>query len=210
MGLFCVYMHRMPNGKVYIGLTGQNVNKRWRNGKGYPQNSHLTNAIKRYGWDNIEHVIVADKLTKEQAARIEQLFVTKFRSNEIAYGYNQSSGGEFPATGSKWTDEMKKKNSESHKGKRNSAEHNANISLAKKGKPNGRQGKTGALCPKSKLVRQIDKQTGKTIAVYHGCPEASRATGIGRTAIQKAASGTRKGACGYLWEYCGGHKNGII
>lgn len=204
MGLYSVYIHRMPNGKIYVGITGQKLNTRWRNGKGYPQNKHLTNAINLYGWENIEHIVFSGGIMKEQATKLERVLVRLFRSNEMAYGYNRSEGGEAPASGTKWTDEMKRHQSETHKGRKNSEEHNRNISKAKKGKPNGREGKLGQLCPQAKLVRQMDKNTGEVIAIYHGCFEASRVTGIGRTAIQKAASGTRKSARGYLWEYCGG------
>ena len=31
---YTVYMHRFPNGKVYIGITKQTVEERWRNGVG--------------------------------------------------------------------------------------------------------------------------------------------------------------------------------
>ena len=51
-------MHICPNKKVYIGITSKNVNTRWQNGKGYPNNPYFTNAILKYGWDNIQHIIL--------------------------------------------------------------------------------------------------------------------------------------------------------
>jgi len=30
---YCVYKHTSPNGKMYIGMTGQNPEKRWGKGK---------------------------------------------------------------------------------------------------------------------------------------------------------------------------------
>lgn len=32
---WCVYIHTSPSGKKYIGITSQNPQKRWQNGKGY-------------------------------------------------------------------------------------------------------------------------------------------------------------------------------
>ena len=42
---YTVYVHISPNGKRYYGITMQEVNKRWLNGKGYRGNKHFTNAI---------------------------------------------------------------------------------------------------------------------------------------------------------------------
>lgn len=49
-----LYMHICPNGKKYVGITIQEPNQRWRDGKGYCKNKHFYNAILKYGWDNIQ------------------------------------------------------------------------------------------------------------------------------------------------------------
>ena len=64
---YCVYKHTSPNGKVYIGITSQNPIARWRNGKGYSNNTHFKNAIDKYGWDNFKHEILHSELSKEEA-----------------------------------------------------------------------------------------------------------------------------------------------
>ena len=67
-----VYIHKNKlNGKVYIGITSQPVNQRWRNGTNYYGNEHFNNSIKKYGWNNFEHEILYDGLTKEEAEQIE-------------------------------------------------------------------------------------------------------------------------------------------
>ena len=59
-----VYMHRnMINDKKYIGITSRNVDLRWQNGLGY-KNTHFGNAIKKYGWENFEHIILFEGLNK--------------------------------------------------------------------------------------------------------------------------------------------------
>lgn len=44
-----VYMHRFPNGKVYIGITCQKPEYRWNKGKHYRKQSLIFNAIMKYG-----------------------------------------------------------------------------------------------------------------------------------------------------------------
>ena len=70
---YTVYMHKNKiNGKVYIGITYQNVKYRWRkNGEGYKKQKFY-NAIKKYGWDNFEHIILFENLTFEEACLKEQ------------------------------------------------------------------------------------------------------------------------------------------
>ena len=69
---YCVYKHTFPNGKVYIGSTGQKPEYRWRNGRGY-EHRHpvMFRDIVFYGWLNIKHEIIADNLTKIAAHEME-------------------------------------------------------------------------------------------------------------------------------------------
>lgn len=89
---YCVYKHTFPNGKIYIGITGQKPNQRWDNGKGYVGQSRIARAIIEYGWDNIAHEILYDNLTEDEARQIEGYLISKYKSDDIEYGYNVSSG----------------------------------------------------------------------------------------------------------------------
>lgn len=68
------------------------VEKRWRNGKGYETQGKIANAIKHFGWNNIKHEVLIDGLTQEQAEKIEALLIQAYDS--IENGYNTSIGGD--------------------------------------------------------------------------------------------------------------------
>lgn len=200
---FCVYAHVFPNGKRYIGITGKKPETRWRRGTGYQSNRLMTNAIEKYGWENIKHEILARGLGRDEAAQMEQLLIAEYKSNEYENGYNLSDGGECSASGAKWSEESKAKNSKAHKGKKNSEEHNRNISEALK----RRQKKTGRESAHHGILFQIDEKTGDVLAEYYGFPEMCRITGYALTPVKEAAAGKRKRAYGYLWEYRRGGQN---
>ena len=109
---YTVYMHICPNGKRYIGITRQIPKYRWKNGNGYRYNKHFWNAIQKYEWNNFEHIIIENNLTKEQAENMEIELIAKYRSNESDYGYNIENGGNTIGTHSI---ETKKKISENSK-----------------------------------------------------------------------------------------------
>lgn len=95
-----VYKHTFPDGKVYIGITGMDPEKRWCNGHGYlgrvdgKYNQPLiAHAIVKYGWSNILHEIVANGLSEKEAGNMEKELVEKYQSNNSNYGYNAADGG---------------------------------------------------------------------------------------------------------------------
>ena len=93
--MYTVYMHISPNNKKYIGVTKQKPKIRWANGKGYRKQKHFYNAILKYGWDNIKHLIICNNLTKEKAYKLEKDMIKMYKSNDRRYGYNVSPGGEY-------------------------------------------------------------------------------------------------------------------
>ena len=90
---YTVYMHTVPNGKIYIGITKQNPIKRWLHGKGYQKQEYFYNAILKYGWDNIEHRILFTELSQEEAEQKEIELIKQYRSNQREFGYNIENGG---------------------------------------------------------------------------------------------------------------------
>lgn len=124
-----VYMHRFPNEKVYIGITKQPVEERWRNGEGY-KSQLVHRAIEKYGWGNIEHIVLASCLSKKDAEDMEIQLIKDFKSTIPEFGYNVGNGGNCVGTHSEETkrkiaesnrkrvisEETRKKQSASHKG----------------------------------------------------------------------------------------------
>lgn len=90
---YYVYKHSTPNNKVYIGITKQNPNRRWRNGHGYKDSHLFFNAIIKYGWLNITHEILKEGLSFEDACKYEKYYIDLYKSNDREFGYNLTKGG---------------------------------------------------------------------------------------------------------------------
>lgn len=89
--IWTVYLHTNKiNGKYYVGITSKSVNERWQNGYGYC-GQVFYRAIKKYSWNNFDHEIIAEHLTREEASAMEQVLILKLNSMEN--GYNMSPGG---------------------------------------------------------------------------------------------------------------------
>ena len=114
LGEYIVYMHISPSGKKYIGITKQDPKRRWNSGNGYKNNDYFTKAIKKYGWNNFLHIILAENLTEEQAKEMEISLISKHNSTDRNYGYNITFGGD-PCNRGYSEEERKKRAYESQK-----------------------------------------------------------------------------------------------
>jgi group I intron endonuclease len=113
---WCVYIHTNKiNNKAYIGITQQKPEHRWQNGYGYKNNKYFWRSIKKYGWDNFEHIIFAKNLTQNEAEHIEILLIALYDTTNSNFGYNISIGGVASHTGVKHSKETKEKISEKAK-----------------------------------------------------------------------------------------------
>lgn len=97
---YIVYMHIFPNGKKYIGMTSKKPNYRWENGlAGYTEHKQkaMYDAIKEYGWENVEHIILYENLSYEEASEKEIQLIKEYKTNchryGDEYGYNMTDGG---------------------------------------------------------------------------------------------------------------------
>lgn len=80
-----VYMHIFPNGKRYVGVC-QYCKDRWNSGIGYFYNKEMYDAIKKYGWNNIEHKILFETPSSLDAYKIESMLIEEL--DLINNGYN--------------------------------------------------------------------------------------------------------------------------
>lgn len=139
---YIVYLHVNPkNKKVYVGITNQNVHKRWKNGHGYTKCKKFYNAILKYGWNNFKHIVLC-KTCKDRALLLKKTLVKYYKSRNLSYNITDGGEDSIPSMlGKHHTEEAKKKISEA--GKRPCTEQaKRKIGLANRGINNGMYGKT--------------------------------------------------------------------
>lgn len=158
--LFTVYLHRSPSNKYYVGITSSSLIKRWHlDGSGYKSQKKFWNAIKKYGWDNFEHIIVAIGLSEDEACKLEQQLIIKYNSKLM--GYNSDDGGK-GSLGHSVSDDAK-----------------ALMSRLKKGKSwTDSQKQARALTQKRMTIKVYDLD-GKLLFNFYGYKEASNKLNIG-------------------------------
>ena len=98
---YSVYKHTFPNGKVYIGITCMDPQKRWNGGSGYRKQPKIYNAIQYYGWRNVKHEILYTGLSKAEAEAEEIRLIAHYDSTRK--GYNVEHGGNTVGTHSEET-----------------------------------------------------------------------------------------------------------
>lgn len=217
---YTVYMHICPNNKKYIGITKLKPNERWKNGKSYKNCVLFNRAIQKYGWENIEHIILFKKLSKEEAEEKEVLLIKEYKTNNNKYGYNIESGGHVNCV----SDETKKKISEATKKAMQRPEIKRKMSIAQRNRISPLKGRKLSDEHKEKLrISHIGKGIGKrtekqkenmrknnkrkkkilcveTKEVFESINEAGRQTGIDYRNIHRSCN-NGKFAGGYHWKY---------
>lgn len=194
-----IYLHLFPCNGVYVGQTKQKPEQRWLHG--YKNNPLMLNAIYKYGWENVKHIILFDNLDEETATIYETGLIKAFRKYKC---YNISDGGKTP-NGFKYkrkpfTEEHRKKLSEAHKGKQTwmKGKHHSDISKQKLSE--AKRGKNNTKKSKPVLQYTLDMVF---VMEYPSVSEASRQTGINHSSICCAITGKRgyTHAGGYVWRY---------
>lgn len=202
---YTVYMHVTPSGKRYIGITCKKPEYRWNHGDGYALNKHFYNAILKYGWENIDHIIVCRDLSKDEACELEQFLIKVHETTNPSKGYNQSIGGESGSLGVHFTDERKKKIGDAHKGMRHTEDAKRRISEGHRGKPTWNKGRSWTddeketFCKAQKTRKSV--KCVETGIVYLGFRDAEKKTGIEHNDISRCCRGLRVSVGGYHWEY---------
>lgn len=102
------------NGKMYFGQTIESFQRRYGfNLQKYSHNTHLKNAIEKYGIDNFTIIEKFDEAeSKEELDSLEDMYICLYNTIDSQYGYNKKRGG---ANG-KPSNETRQKLSEKLKG----------------------------------------------------------------------------------------------
>lgn len=190
---YIVYMHRCPNDKKYIGVTRVKTYSRFHGGSGYRYNKEFYSDIKKYGWGNIEHIIIGKNIDKEQAYKLEQELIKKYNTTNFKYGYNKQNGGEK----GKMTQDIKEKISKSRIGKKLSEETKEKLRIKKLGSKNPMYNKKPANCRK---VIQYDLNNN-IVKIWNDIHEVENILKIHHANIIKCCKGERKTTGGYKWCY---------
>ena len=217
--MYSVYMHKCPDGKVYIGMTSMKVEDRWgRNGILY-KGRKFYEAIEKFGWENISHVVLYEGLTKEKASEKEIETILTYKSNQPEFGYNVNRGG----SGHRHSEETRKKMSATRKGRVPSESHRKALSKAITGRKASKEtieklriSHLGYVMPESqkekiskgckgkgtKAIRKLSL-SGEEIEVFKSLTDAINS--IGEKArngnISMCCKGKRPTAYGFRWEY---------
>lgn len=193
-----IYKHTLlvssHKGWSYIGLTSQNLKKRWRGGSGYKQEhqSIFYNAIQKHGgnntWNTVwSHELLEDNIESlEKANEREKYWIAYYHTwigDPNCRGYNMTPGGD-GAPGHKCSEFTKAKISQANKGKAGpmlgkhlSKEHKENLSLLH-----------------SKKVICIETQQ-----IFNSAIEAKKLLNVSN--ISKVCHKQKKTAGGYHWAF---------
>lgn len=195
---YCVYVHICPNDKKYYGMTKQNVEHRWGNGRGYKKQPDFYSDIIIYGWDNIQHIIIAKGLTEDEAIWLEEELIRTNRTYDSEFGYNK-------AIGRKYTDEQKEAMSGANNpmygkrgtenpnyGRARTEEHKAKISKAHKGKVISEEHKAKMSGANNHNAKKIICTT--TMVVFDCIKDAADYYGTHRQNISSCCNGKYKSA----------------
>lgn len=156
-----IYMLRNPiNGKVYIGLTTESLDKRWKRhvwlaSKNRPYK--ISHAINKYGKDSFEKYTLDIAYDQNSLNELEKFYIEKFCS--VDFGYNMSSGG----NGSTHSPEERRKISIANKGKIRTEEHRKNLSISKRGRTFGGN---PVICLTNKKYYQSHLQAARDLGIF--------------------------------------------
>lgn len=202
---YTVYKHVTPDGKAYVGMTCQRLCDRWGHGGGYLKNQAFAEAIKHYGWEQIQHVVISSDLSLDAAVKLEQETIRLLDATNPEKGYNVSIGGLGGTLGVKFGPETLKRMSEARKGEKNhnfgkeiSKEQSLKLSALRKGKWSEKQ--------KAVLQTVWVKNSIKVVCldnhmVFDSLVQASKYAGVDSKGIHNACKGEYFKAGGYHWSF---------
>ncbi len=125
-------------GKIYIGLTIQNINTRFNHHiyeAKLGSTSYLHRSILKHGKENFKIEIVDTAESTEDLQNKEVYYINHFNTTNRKVGYNIAKGGSIGLNGFKHSEESRRKMSISSTGNKHSLETKLKLSKFRKGKP---------------------------------------------------------------------------
>ena len=86
---YSVYQHVTPDGMYYFGQTS-NIKRRWRNNGAEYKRTALQPYIEKFGWDNIQHIVLFKDQTRENALWIENFLIETAREDGVCINKQRS------------------------------------------------------------------------------------------------------------------------
>lgn len=198
--LFTIYRHVSPIGRVYIGITSQDVETRWRHGDNYRNFTYFKRAIRKYGWKNFKHEILFTNVEEERAERLEIELIRHYKG--LGISYNLTNGGD-GTNGYHHTDEYKQFKSQQMK-EFFSTERGKEI-CAKGGKTNlgKKYNRKSGFTKGDYQVRIVCQYSleGVLLNKFKSVSDASRKTGANNCQIGKCLRGKAITAKNFIWRY---------
>ena len=204
---YTVYMHiNKINNKKYIGITKQKPEKRWSNGNHYKSSPHFYSSIKKYGWNNFNHLILFDNLLETEAKIKEVELIAEYNTTDNYYGYNCTQGGD-GISGYKCSEEQIKKMRERRLGTKASDETKEKMRIAMMGreftdewKQKIKESHLGDKNPTAKPVVQLNANY-ELINEFSCGRYAEQELGINVANISQVCLGKARSAGGYIFMF---------
>ena len=151
------------NGEIYIGQTKKDLSERIA-GHILNKKSYFSRALGKYGLESFLISVIDEAEIREILNEKEKYWI-KFYNCRVPYGYNLTSGGE--GNDSPTSDETKKKQSESHKGKVSGmlGKHQPESAKEKLRKPRSEEFK-------QKLRVPMSEERKRNLKIAHNTPES--------------------------------------
>ena len=198
--LFTIYRHVSPIGRVYVGITSQDVETRWRHGDNYRNSTYFKRAIRKYGWKNFKHEILFTNVEEERAKRLEIELIRHYKG--LGISYNLTNGGD-GTNGYHHTNEYKQFKSQQMK-EFFSTEKGKEI-CAKGGKTNlgKKYNRKSGFTKGDYQVRIVCQYSleGVLLDKFKSVSDASRKTGANNCQIGKCLRGKAITAKNFIWRY---------
>lgn len=126
---YMVYMLKLVDGRVYIGMTSQRIASRCRK-DGYRGCPSMKEAIDKYGWDSFERSVLLSGLSRKEAEEKERFYIDQYDSTNPSKGFNIALAGNIKGRHSTIT---RQKMSDVQKGREFSEDHLNKLRKPKKG-----------------------------------------------------------------------------